>query len=172
MATLDTCGVKLSIDFHGLDNLGDILYAYRLTYNGINVINPALLEKHCKDGVFLTTDCEFDDCGVLNFFKRLISGKIEDDYYENIEPPIVYIYAWYDKETRHWLDKRQAKRYFPNEIFDEIDTDDEQIKDTFCSILCHDVRLGFDFGEFQVRAHSCDVGFVRGCGFGSSCCSV
>jgi hypothetical protein len=112
MAILKTYGVEIHINFYGIDDCGDILYAYRFICNGKNIINPELLNEKWKNGIFITTECDFEESGVINYFKRIITTKTGENY-ESLEPPIIYIgcRAWNEvkeysirswKSATHW----------------------------------------------------------------------
>lgn len=89
MAILKSHSMELHVVFHDLDNCGDIIYSYQLLINGKNIINTEILKPIYKNGVFLTTECNFEHSGVIDFFKNVILSKEGYHYYESLEPPLI-----------------------------------------------------------------------------------
>lgn len=104
MASLYSDGIEIKISFHDLDNCGDILYSYEFLFDGKNIFNPDIIHERHKQGKFITTECDFDRSGVIEFFQRIIANK-EGGSYESLEPPIIYI------KCNGWKEKRD---YFMN----------------------------------------------------------
>ncbi len=111
MATLKINEVEeIVIRYHDIDKCGDILYSYQFLFDGKNVINPEIFNERNKDGVFIVTDCDFEKCGVINFFDNIIETK-KSLHYENIEPPVIQIHcrAWdefKDYRKKSWENSR------------------------------------------------------------------
>jgi hypothetical protein len=141
MATLKDGNLSFCIDFHSLDSCGDIVYAYRFLCNGINIINPQLLKDDwdwCKDGVFLTTECDFERSDVIDYFKTVIETK-DGRGYESLEPPIMYIdcRAWNDfkdKRIESWKNSCgiDGHRHYSDEAVE-----------SFCKFWQEDVYMTF-----------------------------
>jgi len=119
---------EIVIRYYDIDNCGDILYAFQFLFNGGNVINPEILNERFKDGVFITTDCDFEECGVISFFDNVIKTKNSLSY-ENIEPPAMYIQcrAWNElkdnrikiwESARHPDGKRKYKEGFTESMLE------------------------------------------------------
>lgn len=99
MAVLRANGIEVELLFYKLDSCGDIIYSYRFLYNGNNILNPNNL-KSCYIERFTTTEADFENSGVLEFFRGIIEENVES-YYESFEPPIIYI------DAKGWLEKRE-----------------------------------------------------------------
>lgn len=89
MAILKSYSTELHVAFHDLDSCGDIMYSYQLLIDGKNIINTETLKPIYRDGVFLTTECDFEQSGVVDFFKNIILSKEGYHYYESLEPPLI-----------------------------------------------------------------------------------
>lgn len=89
MAILKSYSTELHVVFHDLDNCGDIIYSYQLLIDGKNIINTEILKPIYRDGVFLTTECNFEQSGVVDFFKNVILSKEGYHYYESLEPSLI-----------------------------------------------------------------------------------
>ncbi len=101
---------EILIEYNRLDGCGDILHGYRFLFNKKNVINPEIINDKFKDGLFIVSDCEFDNCRVISFFEQIIESNSSLQY-ENIEPPVVHIQcrAWNELKDYRISKWRNAK---------------------------------------------------------------
>ena len=138
MATLKLDDIEIVIDFHDLDKCGDILYGYQFLLNKKNIINPMILNEKWQNGVFITTECDFKECGVIRYFERIIQTKNSESY-ESLEPPIIYIVcqAW-NEHKNYTIDSwKNATHHDGTKIYKEgfiesmVESWEKQIKLTF-----------------------------------------
>ncbi len=131
MAILKSSSTELHVAFHDLDNCGDIIYSYQLLIDSKNIINTEILKPIYRDGVFLTTECDFEQSGVIDFFKSVILSKEGYHYYESLEPPLIALRSYIIKS-----------RFGTNQEFEEIILFVEIGEDYFDS---NDIEKGVTF---------------------------
>lgn len=124
--------MELYVAFHDLDNCGDIIYSYQLLIDGKNIINTEILKPIYRDGVFLTTECDFEQSGVINFFKNVILLKEGYHYYESLEPPLITLRSNIIK-SKFGTNKESEKIILFVEIGEDyFDSEDIEKGLTFC----------------------------------------
>ena len=150
MATLRSGRLEFYIDCHSLDSCGDIVYAYQFLCEGKNIINPEILHDWYKDGIFLTTECDFENSEVIDFFTSVIE-TLDGRRYASLEPPIVGItcIAWNDfkdKRINKWKNSKgiNGHRHYSDKSIEE-----------FCELWEKDIYLTFSLSEgFFIHKHA------------------
>ena len=139
MATLNSGLYEIKVEFHDLDNCGDILYSYQFLWNGKNVINTEILKEPYRNGFFTTTECFFDDSELLDFFQRILESK-HGDSYESLQSPIVYIKCTTWNDTREYSIKNLRENHVGK---DDPNRNNEKLFNTYVEIWENQLELNF-----------------------------